>query len=32
MRMYRVREFFAALDRESSVREERLFRRGLHLG
>jgi hypothetical protein len=32
MRMYRVEEFFAALERESRVREERLFRRGLHLG
>lgn len=31
MRMYRVREFFAALDRESSVREERLFRRAIDL-
>jgi hypothetical protein len=32
MRMYRVEEFFAALERESRVREERLFRHGLHLG
>jgi hypothetical protein len=32
MRMYRVEDFFAALERESRVREDRLFRHGLHLG
>jgi hypothetical protein len=31
MRMYRVREFFVALDRESGIREERLFRGGIDL-
>jgi hypothetical protein len=31
-RLYRVGEFFRALERESGIREERLLRRGLHLG
>jgi hypothetical protein len=31
-RLYRADDFFRALERESGIREERLFRRGLHLG
>lgn len=30
-RLYRARDFFEALDRESGIREERLFRRGIDL-